>query len=48
MNPYFFLPDLAQKALEYSLEFPKVAKIRVLHKVLVFIQDPRDIEVTLF
>jgi hypothetical protein len=44
----FFLPGVTERFIALCQECTTIMKVWIFHKMLVFIADPRDIEVTLY
>jgi hypothetical protein len=42
----YFLAEVTEKFIELSFEFTNIMRVWIFHKLVVFIADPRDIEVT--
>jgi hypothetical protein len=42
----FFFAEVTEKLINYAFQYGNILKFWIFHKLVVFIADPRDIEVT--
>jgi hypothetical protein len=43
---YISFSEVTEKFIKYSLDYGNIMKFWIFHKLVVFIADPRDVEVT--